>query len=89
MILIPEVNIYFSASDLSDSHHSKAPQDSSTNFLLQVTLLPTSTPVVNRLLTVPPKALFETLHEAMRLLSGGAIMRHRMERLANFLDCAG
>ena len=40
-------------------------KDSSTNFLLQVTLLRTSTPVDTRLLFVPPKALFETLHKAI------------------------
>ena len=68
MILNSEMNI-FSASDRSHCHHSKAPQDISTNFF-QVTLLQISTLVVIRLLSVPPKALFETLHEAIEAASG-------------------
>lgn len=38
---------------------------SSPPFLLQVTLLKTSNPVVSRLLSVPPNATFEMLHKAI------------------------
>lgn len=38
---------------------------SSPSFILQVILLKISNPVVSRLLSVPPNATFETLHEAI------------------------
>lgn len=69
MTLNSEVNIYFSASDLSDRHHSKSTKDLSTNFLLQFMLLQT-TPVVTRLLSVRPKTFFETLHKYIETTFG-------------------
>ena len=88
MILNSEMNIFFSASDLSPCHRSKAPQDISTNFL-QVTLLQTSILVVIRLQSVPPKALFETLQEAIKAAFDWTENKASREKdCANVLNCA-
>ena len=79
MILNSESTIFFSASDLSDRHSSKATQDLSTNFLLQVTPVPSSTAIFTRLLSYHPKPFLKRSTNPSTPPLVGAKLKHRVE----------
>ena len=93
MTLNSEVNIYFSASDLSDRHHSKSTKGSSTKLLLVYKITTFSSlghaasDIHFRRLPAPVRTI-ESPSKRSTKPSGGK-MKHRMERLANVPRCAG